>query len=40
MTPTDLLLWAGAFLIASIPAGIGIMIIGYSIALIRKEFRK
>lgn len=40
MTPIDLLLWAGAFLIASIPIGIGVMIIGYCYVLIRRELRK
>ena len=40
MTPLDLLLWAGAFLLASIPIGIAIMIVGYCIVLVRREFNK
>ena len=40
MTPIDLLLWAGAFLVASIPIGLGVMIIGYCIKLVRDEMRK
>jgi hypothetical protein len=40
MTPIDLLFWAGAILVASVPIGIGLMIVGYCIVLIRKEFRK
>lgn len=40
MTPLDLLLWAGAILLASIPIGIAIMIVGYCIILIHRETLK
>ena len=40
MTPIDLLLWSGAILIASIPIGIAVMIVGYCAVLIRREMRK
>lgn len=40
MTPIDLLLWAGAFLVASVPVGIGVLIVGYCLALIAREMRK
>ena len=40
MTPIDLLLWAGTFLIASIPIGLGILVVGYCMVLIRREWYK
>jgi hypothetical protein len=40
MTPIDIILWAGAFLIASVPVGIGVLIVGYCIVLIRREMKK
>ena len=40
MTPLDLLLWSGTFLVASIPIGFGILIIGYCCKLVRDEWRK
>lgn len=40
MTPFDLIYWAAALLIASLPVGMSIMIVGYSLILIRKEWKK
>ncbi len=40
MSPLDLLWWGLAFLVASIPIGLGILIIGYCLFLVWKEFRK
>jgi hypothetical protein len=39
-TPLDLIWWALAFLVASIPIGLGIMIIGYCAILVARESRK
>lgn len=40
MTPIDVVLWAFAILVASIPIGLAVMIVGYCIKLVRDEMRK
>lgn len=40
MTPLDLLWWSLAILVASVPIGLAIMIVGYCIILVLKESRK
>ncbi len=39
-TPIDLIWWALAFLVASIPIGLGIMIIGFCAIVVARESRK
>lgn len=40
MTPIDLIWWGLAFLVASIPIGLGLLIIGYCAALVIVKARE
>lgn len=40
MTPIEIILYACAFLLASIPVAIGVLIIGYAATLVKREWHK
>lgn len=40
MTPYDLILWGCAVLVAAIPTSIGLMILGVTMDVLHREWRK